>query len=89
MSASSLPKPAHVTVRYHGPLQEITGNFQNDILISGQLPFVQFLHFVFSNYPEIEQKYPPGVLGFKVNNQLPKEHSKLRDGDLVEFIVAD
>ena len=47
-----------------------------------------FLGTVFSSYPEIELKYPPGMLGFTVNGQLPDDFEILENGDEVFFTVG-
>ena len=50
--------------------------------------FVYLLQNVFMAYPEMEQRYPPGTIGFTINGIPPKPHSPLFDGDTVFFSVA-
>jgi len=56
------------------------------MVVSEGLNFALCLHFIFSSYPKIQKEFPPGQLGFLLNNKLPKEHDILEDGDEIKFV---
>ncbi len=51
------------------------------------MTFRLYLLFFFASYPEIKKLFPPGVLGFTLNEKKPKELTLLKDGDRVDFMV--
>ncbi|KPJ55675.1 hypothetical protein AMJ49_06630, partial [Parcubacteria bacterium DG_74_2] len=57
-------KPIKIKVYYDKNLREITGKDFEEMMVSKGLSFAQSLYFLFSSYPEIQQKFPPGKLGF-------------------------
>lgn len=77
-----------VTVRYDERLQKITGEKEHPVVLSDGSGFLFLLQCVFTEYPQIESQYAPGMLGFTINGRSPKVHSKLRDGDEVFFEAA-
>lgn len=84
-----MPTPTHVTIRYDKTLQSITGRPSDPIVLSEGAAFNYLLFNLFQSYPQIEQQYPPGTLGFVVNGRRPDEDTVLRDGDVVEFKVVE
>ena len=81
-------KPCKVKILYDETLQKITGRKEEEAIVSEGIPFMIFLGTIFSSYPAIEIKYPPGVLGFTVNGQPPSDFEILKNGDEVFFTVA-
>lgn len=39
------------------------------------------LHYIFSSYPKIPEKFIPATLGFAINGKLPQSDTLLHDGD--------
>lgn len=85
--SKDFPKPARIKISYDQALQEITGKSGEEAWVSEGLPFLFFLKIILSSYPEIENRYPPGILGFAVNGMAPLENYPLKEGDRVEFLV--
>lgn len=81
------PKPQKITVFYDRKLEKITGKGSEIVLVNEGMSFSFFLKIIFESYPEIEKKYPPGVLGFSVNGKPPKEYDVLENGDKVKFSI--
>ena len=82
------PKPCKVIISYDKTLQKITGKKEEEAIVSEGIPFMIFLGTIFSSYPAIELKYPPGVLGFTVNGKPPDDFGILNDGDEIFFTVG-
>lgn len=80
-----MPRGIKVIVRYDSELQNITGSGAQQMIISEGAPFLYLLMNVFSAYPEIEEKYPPGTLGITINGIPPRDHAVLLDGDTIDF----
>lgn len=80
------PPPIKVKIFYDKTLQKITGKNFEEAVVSENLLFVELLNFVFSSYPKIPQIFPPGTLGFLLNNRPPKEDDILKNNDEVKFI---
>lgn len=80
-----MPRAINVNVRYDSELQKITGNGTQQMMISEGASFLYLLMNVFSAYPEIEEKYPPGTLGMTINGIPPRDHAVLLDGDTIDF----
>lgn len=76
-------KSIKVKVFYNGELKKITGKDFEEVVVSAGLDFVMFLHFIFSSYPEIEKRYPPGKLGLLLNHKPPKDFDILQDEDKI------
>ena len=85
---AEMPKAIRVTVRYDSALQKITGRAEDPMLMGEGSTFLYLLQNVLMAYPEIEEKYPPGALGFLIHETPPKTYSPLFDGDIVFFSVA-
>ncbi len=77
-----------VTVRYDERLQKITGEKEQPVVVKAGAAFLFLLQCVFTEYPEMESEYAPGMLGFTVNGRAPKVHSTLCDGDEIFFEAA-
>ncbi len=82
---SDFPKPCKIKILYDETLQKITGKKEEEAIVSEGIPFMIFLGTIFSSYPAIELKYPPGTLGFTVNGRPPSDFEILEDGDEVFF----
>ena len=82
-----MPKAMRVNVRFSEKLQKITGKEGHPVIISEGASFLYLLMNIFMEYPEIEEKYPPGVLGFTINGIPPRNHAILFDGDTVDFAI--
>lgn len=80
-----MPRAIKVNVRYDSELQKITGLSGHPVMISEGAPFLYLLMNIFSAYPEIEEKYPPGTLGMTINGIPPRDHAVLLDGDTIDF----
>jgi len=89
MSDQNFPKPIKIKIFYDKALQAITGKAEEEMLASEGVPFMFILSSIFVSYPEIEKKYPPGVLGFTVNGRPPEDFSILEDGDEIAFVVVE
>lgn len=76
----------NVKVRYGKKLRRITGKKKEIIQVEKGLPFEFFLNIIFQEYPEIQERFPPGTLGFAVNKRPPSEFIPLKNGDVVEFV---
>lgn len=57
-------------------------------MVNDGILFLQFLFFLFSSYPEIQTTYPPGTLGFLLNDKPPREGAQLHDGDRLLFVAT-
>ena len=83
------PSPsAKIYLSFDSNLQRITGKASEEAVVNDGIPFLQFLFFLFESYPEIQTAYPPGRLGFLVNDEPPREDSQLHDGDRVMFVAT-
>jgi hypothetical protein len=80
------PEAIKLRVYYDEALQRITKKEYNPVIMSKGSLFAYLLQNVFIEHPEIEKQYPPGKLGFIINKTtLPKPHTPLFDGDVVEI----
>jgi len=57
-------KPIKVKISYDKELKKITGKSSEEVIVSENLNFINFLDFIFSSYPTIPKRYIPGTLGF-------------------------
>ena len=83
-----LEKGITVNLHYDKQLQKITGKEQETVKTSCGCPFDILLSIVFTSYPEIKKRYPPGFLGFTLNGAVPTAGSTLSEGDAVCFSVG-
>ena len=56
-------------------------------MVSENLPFVHFLNFIFTSYPEIQKNFAPGRVGFLLSGRAPKAFDIMKDGDRLEIIT--
>lgn len=84
---SQFPKPQTITLLYDEHLRRITGRAAEECVVSEGAPFFFLLSSVLESYPNIREKYPPGVLGFTVNGEPPELETLLKEGDTVRFLV--
>lgn len=75
--------PIKIKIFYDRNLKKITGKDFEEAVVSRGLTFLNLLYFIFSSYPEIEKRYPPGELGLLLNNRPPKDFDIFQDGDEV------
>ena len=86
---AGVPKSIKLRVYYDEALQRITKTKYDPIIMSEGALFVYLLQNVFVEHPEIEKKYPPGKLGFIINDiTLPKPHTPLFNGDVIKMNAA-
>jgi hypothetical protein len=77
------PDPIHIHILYRDGVDRITGTLSEDILVSKGMVFVLLLQNIFASYPDIEKQYPPGSIGFAVNDVPPDVYDELHDNDIV------
>lgn len=80
-------KPISVFVEFDSVLEPIVGQTEMKIVMSENAPFVFLLHSIFTSYPEIQKRYPPGQLTMALNGHRPTEYELLRDGDRITFSI--
>ena len=88
MASSGMPRGMNIHIRFDGELQKITKMEGFSMMISEGASFIFLLQSIFMEYPKIEKKYPPGVLGFSINGIPPRDYAMLFDGDTVDFCVV-
>lgn len=74
-------RPIKVKISYDDTLKEITGKNEEIAWVNEGMLFAILLSMVFSSYPEIKKRYPPGKLGLLLNNRRPQDFDILNDGD--------
>ncbi|MCM8799689.1 MAG: hypothetical protein NC900_03015 [Candidatus Omnitrophica bacterium] len=78
-----------IIIFYDENLQKFTGIPFEEVKIPNNFTFLDFLHSLFSSYPEIPKNIPPGKLGFLLNGKTPESFDILRDQDQIELIVIN
>lgn len=78
-------EPIKVKIIYEGSVRNITKKDCEEAVVSKGLEFVNFLGFVFSSHPSIEKIFPPGTIGFLLNNRPPQTRDILKDGDIIKI----
>lgn len=58
------------------------------VVVSENISFFEYLYFMFSSYPNIEKLFPPGVLGFTINEKRPGDFTTLKEGDIIYFFIV-
>jgi len=86
---SGMPRSISVIVQYDKELEKITGTKEGTVMMSEGSTLMYLLQNIFIAQPDIEEKYPPGTLGFSINGIPPTTNSLLMDGDTVAFSVFD
>lgn len=80
-------KSINVFVKFDLVMEAIIGQTEMKIVMSENTPFVFLLHSIFTSYPEIQRRYPPGRLAMALNGRRPTEYDLLQDGDKVTFSI--
>ena len=80
-----MKKPVTIKIVYEGSVKNITKKESEEVKVSEGLDFLHFLSFLFSSYPDIEKIFPPGTIGFLLNNKPPKTRDILADGNVVKI----
>lgn len=80
-------KPINVFVKFDPVMEAITGQTEMKIIMSENAPFIFLLHSIFTSYPEIQRRYPPGKLAMALNGHPPTDYDLLQDGDRITFSV--
>ncbi|MFY9492973.1 MAG: hypothetical protein WAP55_00590 [Minisyncoccia bacterium] len=80
-------KPVSVFIEFDPVMEAITGQTKIKIMMSENAPFVFLLHSIFTSYPEIQKRYPPGRLAMALNGHPPTEYELLREGDKITFSI--
>lgn len=83
-----MPKAMFLKIQYDKELQKITDKKEHPMIMGEGGNFGYLLQNIFIEYPEIEKKYLPGILGFTINGTPPKTYTPLFDGDIVSFSVS-
>ena len=83
-----MPPPITITIQFDTELQKLTGKAGHPVVMSQGATFMFLLMSVMEEYPEIQNKYPPGTLGFTINEVPQKTYTPLLDGDVVFFSVS-
>ena len=84
-----MPRAMFLKVQYDEELQKITGKEEEPMVMGEGGTFLYLLQNIFIEHPELEKRYPPGVLGFSINGISPKTYTPLFDGDIIEFRVRE
>ncbi len=79
-------KPIKVKIFYDEGVKRITGKDFEEAIVSEGINFATQLYFIFSSHPKIQKEFPPGQLGFLLNNKKPEAHDILKNGDEIKFI---
>ncbi len=82
-----MPKAISVNIKFDKNLEKIIGSSGYEITMSEGSNFGFLLQSIFFDYPEIEKKYPPGELGFLINDTPPKTYTPIFDDDVIAFFV--
>lgn len=80
-------KSINIFVKFDPVMEAITGRTEMKIIMSENSPFIFLLHSIFTSYPEIQRRYPPGKLAMALNGHRPTEYELLQDGDRVSFYI--
>lgn len=88
MKYHNITKPINIKIKYDPILQKITRVAEEPCMLGEGSTFFWLLQNIESAHPEIFVKYPPGKLGFLINNKSVTEVSVLMDGDVVDLVVA-
>lgn len=81
--------PIRITILYDAQLQTLTGTSHDSAMASRGCPFGSILRCLLTDFPEIYERFPPGVLGFTLNGKPPKFFEPLKDGDVIHFLACN
>lgn len=79
--------PIFVDVYCDTALQFITNYHHTRAMVNKGCAFAFILSCLLLDHPEIEERYPPGVLGFTLNGRVPEIDTPLNDGDKICFTI--
>jgi molybdopterin converting factor small subunit len=82
-----MPKSINIVVKYEGAIEAIVGRKEDKMIMNENALFLFLLQSVFTSYSEIPKRYPPGILGFLLNDSPPKDSTILMDGDVVTIFA--
>lgn len=82
-------KSIKVKVFYDKNVRRVTKKDSEEVMISEGLDFPNFLNSIFSSYPDLQKRFPPGTLGFLLNGKAPKEYDILKYDDKMEFVYVN
>lgn len=88
INEEAMEKTVEISIFYSATLREITNVPFEQVKIPEGSTFADFLNSLFTSYPEIPKRFPPGRLGFLLNNTSPDVFTVLRDGDRVNLVVV-
>lgn len=74
-----------INTYFHGEIKTTIGTSHMPVVLSPNSTIEIFLYFLFESYPELENKFPPGTLGFTVNQVRPTEEQTLLNNDKIDF----
>lgn len=80
-------QPITIKISYDETLEQITKTRFEKAVVSANLPFIHMLSFIFSSYPGIPEKYPPGTIGLLLNGAPPKDFDLMQDGDELTLLI--
>lgn len=84
----SITLPAiNIHLYFDDEIAETTGDHYMKIILSPDTSITMLLYFLFQSYPELEQKFPPGIFAFRVNRLRPYEHQLMQNDDRVDFYI--
>ena len=81
-------KAINITIKYDKELQKITGVPEEPCILGEGSTYLWLLQNIDSAHPEIFIQYPPGKIGFLVNNVPITGLSILMNGDVMELVVV-
>jgi len=79
--------PIWITLYFDRAMQMIVGKPVMRSMVNRGCPFALVLECLLIDYPEIQKRYPPGVLSFTLNGTAPELWTPLADGDRAAFFV--
>lgn len=81
------PKSIKITVCYDPVLEAITGKGKEEMMANKGASFQFLLYCIFTSYPKITERYPPGKLGMLLNGRPPELFDILKDSDELVFKI--
>ena len=79
--------PIWITIYYDPLIQQITGKTHERSMVNRGCPFGFVFQCLLIDYPDIEKRYPPGILAFTLNGTAPEVETPLQDGDNIILMV--
>jgi hypothetical protein len=81
--------PVRITMEFDPGMQLVVGEATIEAIVDEGCPFGFVLQNLLIDYPEIWNRYPPGILGFTLNGVAPPFDAPLAEGDRLQFFVAE